>query len=123
MKRYTKEHEWVVVEGVETLIGITEHAAKELGDITYVELPKLKTDVIVGDVIGVVESVKAASDIFSPVSGTVSEINIDLEDDPGIINRSAEKDGWICKLDNIDIAELDDLMTPEQYQKFLKTCK
>ncbi len=120
MKKYTKEHEWVEIEGVQAKIGVTEYAAKQLGDITYVELPKKDTDVIVGDVLGVIESVKAASDIYSPISGTVSEVNHELDDDPSIVNRSAEGKGWICKLENIDDEELEELMTKQQYDKFLK---
>ena len=120
-KHYTKDHEWVKVEGDDVVIGISEHAAKELGDITYVELPKEDADVIVGDSIGVVESVKAASDVYSPVSGTVVAVNKALDDDPGIINASPEERGWICKLANIDLAELEDLMDEAAYEKYLKT--
>lgn len=127
MKKYTKEHEWVEIEGLEAVVGITEHAAKQLGDITYVELPKKSKDLITGDVLGVVESVKAASDIYSPISGTVSEVNTDLEDDPSIINKSAEKNGWICKLENVDLDEVEELvsqkelLTKEEYDKFVKS--
>jgi len=109
-----------MVEDDEATIGISEYAAEELGDITYVELPSEDDDVMVGDTLGVIESVKAASDVYSPISGTVVEINSDLEDNPGLVNESAEGAGWICKLTNIDIAELDDLMTPDAYAKYLK---
>ncbi len=121
IKYYSKDHEWVKVDGDEALIGISVYAAKELGDITYVELPKEDADVIVGDTIGVVESVKAASDVYSPVSGTVIAINKALDDDPGIINNSPEERGWICKLENIDLAEIEDLMDETAYAKYLKT--
>ncbi len=121
MKYYSKEHEWVRIDGDDAYIGITAFAAKELGDITYVELPREGSDIIVGDSLGVVESVKAASDVYSPVSGTVLAVNKNLDDDPGIINRSPEERGWICKLENTDLAELDDLMEEEDYQKYLKT--
>ncbi|MFA6292539.1 MAG: glycine cleavage system protein GcvH [Victivallales bacterium] len=120
MKKYTKEHEWVEMKGVEAIVGITAHAAKELGDITFVEMPPKGTDLIVGDVLGTIESIKAASDIYAPISGTVSSINRELDDDPGIVNSSPEEKGWICKLDNIDLVELEDLMTQEQYEKYLK---
>lgn len=120
MKYYTDSHEWIMVEDDEATIGISEYAAEELGDITYVELPSEDDDVMVGDTLGVIESVKAASDVYSPISGTVVEINSDLEDNPGLVNESAEGAGWICKLTNIDIAELDDLMTPDAYAKYLK---
>jgi len=118
---YTKDHEWVKVDGDEAIIGISIYAAKELGDITYVELPREGSDVIVGDTIGVVESVKAASDVYSPISGTVLSVNKALDDDPGIINHSPEEKGWICKLENIDLVELEDLMDEAAYEKFLKS--
>jgi glycine cleavage system H protein len=121
MKYYTDSHEWIMVEDDEATIGISEYAAEELGDITYVELPSEDDDVMVGDTLGVIESVKAASDVYSPISGTVVEINSDLEDNPGLVNESAEGAGWICKLNNVDAAELDDLMTPDAYAKYLKT--
>lgn len=120
MRKYTKEHEWVEVEIDEGIVGITEHAAKELGDITFVELPNIGTDLIVGDVLGVIESVKAASDIYCPASGTVCAINDAVIDDPSIINRSSEKDGWLCRLENVDIAEIEDLMDKKQYEEYLK---
>ncbi|MCX6984378.1 MAG: glycine cleavage system protein GcvH [Lentisphaerae bacterium] len=120
MKKYTKEHEWVEIKGTEAVIGITAHAAKELGDITFVEMPPEGTDLIVGDVLGTIESVKAASDIYAPISGTVSSINSDLEEDPAIVNSSPEGKGWICKLDNIDLVEFEDLMPQEEYEKYLK---
>ena len=120
MKKYTKDHEWITIEGLEATVGITEFAAKQLGDITYVELPKKDSDVIIGDVLGVIESVKAASDVYSPVSGAVKEVNETLEEDPGLVNRSPEKDGWICRLDGIDLTELDELLTEQQYAKLLK---
>ena len=120
MKKYTKEHEWVEIKGVEAVIGITAHAAKELGDITFVEMSPPGTDLIVGDVLGTIESVKAASDIYAPISGTVSSVNKELEEEPAIVNISPEGKGWICKLDNIDLVELEDLMSQEQYEKYLK---
>ena len=120
MKYYSEAHEWILVENDEAIIGISEYAAEELGDITYVELP-IEDDVVVGDTLGVIESVKAASDVYSPIGGTIIEVNSDLEDNPGLINESAEKAGWICKLGNIDILELDDLMTPDAYAKYLKS--
>ena len=120
-KYYSKTHEWVIVDGEEATVGISAYAAKELGDITYVELPKVSSDVIVGDSVGVVESVKAASDVYSPLSGTVSAVNKNLEDDPGLISGSAEEKGWIYKLENIDSDELADLLEEKDYAKYLKT--
>lgn len=121
MKYYTKKHEWVEADADVATVGISEYAAKELGDITFVELPGEGDDFIVGDVAGVVESVKAASDVYSPVSGTVIEVNEVLEDDPGKINTSPEGDGWIFKMDNIDTDELEELMDEKKYAAYLKT--
>jgi glycine cleavage system H protein len=119
MKKYTKDHEWVEIDGYIAIAGISSHAAKELGDITFIELPNNGKDVIVGDVIAVVESVKAASDVYAPISGTINEVNQALEDTPGLLNSENESDGWICKIDNIDIEEIEDLMTESQYKKYL----
>lgn len=119
MKYFTKDHEWVEVDGDVANIGISKYAADELGDITYVELPAVGTDLIVGDAIGVVESVKAASDIYAPVSGTVVEANSTLEDDPGLMNSAAEAEGWICKIENVDPNELKELMDEDAYSEFL----
>jgi len=121
MKYYSEAHEWIMVEGKEATIGISEYAAEELGDITYVELPIEEGDVTIGDTLGVIESVKAASDVYSPIGGTISEVNVELEENPGLINEAAEKAGWICKLTNIDVVEFDDLMTPDAYAKYLKS--
>lgn len=119
MKYYAKTHEWVKIEGDEAVIGISEHAAEELGDLTYVELPEVGADVIVGDSLGAIESVKAASDLYAPISGTVMAVNTGVEEDPSLINQSAEDEGWICRLENIDLGELDDLMTEDKYQKMI----
>ena len=120
-KYYSKSHEWAIIDGDEATVGISAYAAKELGDITYVELPKVSSDVIVGDSVGVVESVKAASDVYSPLSGTVTAVNKNLEDDPGLVSNSPEEKGWIYKLENIDLDELEDLLSEEDYAKYLKT--
>ena len=120
MKKFTKEHEWVLVEGNEATIGITEHAAHELGDITYVELPKIGDQSINGEVLVVVESVKAASDVFSPISGVVSDVNQELEDTPQLVNESPEGDGWICKVKDIEISELDDLLDETTYRSYVR---
>ncbi len=121
MKKYTKTHEWIEVNGDEATVGITEHAAAELGDITFVEAPPKSTDMIMGDKVGMIESVKAASDIYAPTSGTVSATNKRLEDDPGLVNRSPEDEGWIFKITNIDFEEHEKLMTKEKYDKMLKS--
>ncbi|MBR2426396.1 MAG: glycine cleavage system protein GcvH [Lentisphaeria bacterium] len=120
-KYYSKTHEWVKIDGDEATVGISDFAAKELGDITYVELPKEDTDIIVGDALGSIESFKGSSDFFSPVSGIVIATNRILDDDPGMINVSAEEKGWICRLDNIDLAEVEDLMEEDEYMEYLET--
>ena len=120
-KYYSRTHEWVKIEGDEATVGVSAYAAKELGDITYVELPKVSSDVIVVDSVGVVESVKAASDVYSPLSGTVNAVNKNLEDDPGLVSNSPEEKGWMYQLENIDLDELEELMSEEDYAKYLKT--
>ena len=120
-KYYSKTHEWVKTDGEEAIVGISEYAAADLGDITFVELPKEGTDLICGDSVGTIESVSASSDVFSPVSGTVTAVNRSLDDDPGIISSSAEGKGWLYKLDNIDPTEVDDLMSEEEYADYLET--
>jgi glycine cleavage system H protein len=119
MKYYSKEHECVWVDGEHAYISISEHATEELGDITYVELPEVGLDLILGDTLGVVESVKAASDVYAPVSGTVCEVNESLEEDPALLNESPEDKGWICKLENIDLDEVEELMDEKAYAKYL----
>jgi len=121
MKKFTKEHEWVVLNGTEATIGITDHAAHELGDITFVELPSIGAQINAGEVLTVVESVKAASDVFSPVSGVVSATNQELDANPQLVNDSPEQDAWICKLKDIDASELDGLMDETEYRAFVAT--
>ncbi len=115
MKRYSKEHEWVELDGDVATMGITGFAAAELGDITYVEVPAQGKAVKANDVLCVVESVKAASDVYSPVSGTVTEVNAALEDEPGLVNQEPEGKGWFCKIKGVAKAEFDALMTAEAY--------
>ena len=123
MKYFSEDHEWVEIDGDEATIGISEYAVNELGDITYVELPAEDEDLIVGDVLGVVESVKTSADIYSPISGTVSAVNDALDDDPGLLNESPEEKGWICKIINLESAELDDMMNEAAYAKYLRELK
>ena len=120
-KYYSKTHEWVKTDGEEAIVGISEYAAADLGDITFVDLPREGTDLICGDSIGTIESVSASSDVYSPVSGTVTAVNHALDDDPGIISISAEGKGWLYKLDNIDPTEVDELMSEEEYAEYLET--
>jgi len=119
MKLYTEKHEWVEVEGDIAILGISAFAAKELGDITYVELPEEEDEIEANESYATVESVKAASDIYSPISGTVVAINEELEDAPEIINSDAEGDGWICKVEGFSETELVGLMTEAEYQVFI----
>lgn len=118
---FTKEHEWVKVKDGIGAVGISEHAAHELGDITFVELPKMGAVVKQFGVLGSIESVKAASDIFAPVSGTVVKVNEALDTAPEIVNESAEDAGWMAWVEIADEAELKNLMTQEQYNNYLKT--
>lgn len=119
--RYTKEHEWIRIEGEVAVIGITDHAQNALGDITYVELPEPGREVKISEAIAVLESVKAASDVYSPVSGMIQEVNHLLEESPEKINTSPYKDGWICKIDILDSPDLEGLMDREGYERFLES--
>jgi glycine cleavage system H protein len=118
---FTKEHEWVKVKEGIGAVGISEHAAHELGDITFVELPKMGAAVKQFEVLGSIESVKAASDIFAPVSGKVIKVNEALEAAPEIVNESAEDAGWMAWVEIADESELKNLMTQAQYDDYLKT--
>ena len=118
--KYTEEHEWVRVDGNTAVIGITEYAQGELGDIVFIELPDVGTDVAALKQIGTIEAVKTVSDLFSPVSGKITEVNGALEDDPMVINRSPYDEGWIVKIDMSNTEDLDKLMPAEEYQKLVK---
>lgn len=115
---YTKNHEWVRVEGDEAYIGITDYAQHAMGDIVYVEAPEVDDEIEAEEGLGVVESVKAASDIYAPISGTVVEVNEDLEDSPENINDDPY-DAFIVKVSIADKAELDELLTAEEYEAYL----
>lgn len=114
---YTKEHEWVKVSGGKAYIGITDFAQHSLGDIVFVELPEVDSELVEGDTFGVVESVKAASDIYMPVDGKVLEANDVIVDDPAIINEDAYEN-WMVQIEISNKAQLDDLMTAEEYEDF-----
>jgi len=118
---FTKEHEWVKVAGTVGTVGISDHAAHELGDITFVELPKIGTVVKQFGVLGSIESVKAASDIFAPLSGKVVKVNEALDTAPEAVNESAEDAGWMAQVEISEEAELKNLMTQGQYDDYLKT--
>ena len=120
MSRYfTDEHEWVEVEGDTATVGITDYAQEQLGDIVFVEVPEVGTELEQGDDAAVVESVKAASDVYAAVSGEVIEVNEALEDEPGLVNSSAEEDGWFFRLTLSDKDELADLMDEQAYKAFV----
>lgn len=115
--KYSKDHEWVKIEGTKVYIGVTDYAQHALGEIVFVELPETGTELNAGDVLGVVESVKAASDIYCPVGGTVLEVNDDLADNPGRVNEKPYE-SWIAAIELSDASQLDSMMNAEEYNKF-----
>ena len=120
MSRYfTKDHEWIDVDGDSGTVGITDYAQSQLGDITYVELPSEGQAVKQGDSVSVVESVKAASDIYSPASGTVTEVNGELDGAPELVNSDAEAGGWLYKVSIADAGELSSLMDKAAYDAYI----
>ncbi len=118
-RKYTKEHEWIKIDGDIATIGITDFAQDQLTDVVFVELPEVGKQIEQNGNLCVVESVKSVSDIFSPISGEIVEINKVLEDSPELVNKEPFKGGWIAKLKVRNKAELDQLMTTEEYNKFL----
>jgi glycine cleavage system H protein len=117
--KYSKEHEWVLVEGTSATIGITEYAQEELGDIVFVELPEVGEKIVKDDPFGAVESVKAVSDIYAPVSGEVMETNEILPDNPETINDDPYGDGWMVRVELSDIDDLKDLMDADEYAEYV----
>ena len=117
--KYSKEHEWVLVEGTSATIGITEYAQEELGDIVFVELPEVGEKIVKDDPFGAVESVKAVSDIYAPVSGEVVETNEILPDNPETINDDPYGDGWMVRVELSDIDDLKDLMDADEYAEYV----
>ena len=120
MKYYSEEHQWVEIEGDKARIGITKFAANELGELSYVELPSVGSVFKQGDPLCVVESVKAASDVFMPVGGKVVEVNTQLEKKPELVNEDAEGEGWICLVTDVNTDELTKLIDEEKYLASLK---
>jgi len=118
--KYSKEHEWIKLDGDTAIIGITQHATEMLGDIVFVELPEIGSTVVKDGNAGVVESTKAASDIYTPVSGEIIENNQAIVDDPAKVNNDPENDAWFFKLKITDKSEMDSLMNKEEYEKFSK---
>jgi glycine cleavage system H protein len=118
--RYTKDHEYIRVDGATGTVGITDYAQDQLGDIVYVELPTVGRQLKQGEEAAVVESVKAASEIYAPVTGTVTEVNEALSADPGLINSSPDADGWIYRIAIADATELDGLLDADAYAELTK---
>ncbi len=119
--RYAKSHEYIHVEGDTGTIGITDYAQKELGDVVFVELPQVGSQLEAGDELGSIESVKAVSELFSPVSGEVVEINERLADKPELVNTDPWGDGWMIKIKLADATEVDELMNAEEYEEYVET--
>ena len=118
MKYYTEDHEWIELVGSEATIGLSEYATSAMGEITFVELPEEGDDFIVGDRLGGVESTDTSSDIYAPISGTVSIVNELLVDEPQLLSESPEDKGWICRLTDFDSSDIDDMMNEEEYLKY-----
>ena len=120
-RKYTQQHEWIEVEDDIGTVGISDHAQEQLGELVYVELPKVGTTVDKGDQVAVVESVKAASEVYAPAGGEVVEVNETLNDQPGLVNTDATGDGWVARLKLSDPDDLDDLMDEAAYKEYLET--
>jgi glycine cleavage system H protein len=119
MLRFTEEHEWLRVEGEEVVVGITEHAAEQLGDLVFVELPEEGRAVVKGDEIVTIESVKAASDIMAPLDGTITEVNGAIVENPALVNEDPMEAGWFFRMTLSDAGELSDLMDEAAYREFI----
>ena len=114
--KFTEDHEWLTADGNTITVGITPHASEQLGDVVYVELPELETQVSKGDEIVVIESVKAASDIVAPIDGEIVAVNETLVDNPALVNEDPTGEGWFFKIEVEDAAALDDYMTEDEYK-------
>jgi glycine cleavage system H protein len=117
--RYTKEHEWVLVEDGMAIVGITDFAQSELGDIVYVELPSVGTEVSAAEPFGNIESVKSVSDLFAPVSGAIADVNTRLSDSPELMNSDPFGEGWLVRIEPSNAAELDELLTADEYAEYI----
>ena len=117
--KYTEEHEWVKIEDNIATIGITDFAQGELGDIVYLEIDSLDSEISINEVFGTVEAVKTVSDLFMPVGGKVIEMNSTLEDKPELVNEDPYGEGWIIKIDISDLSEVDNLLSPEEYKNMI----
>lgn len=122
-RKFTEKHEWVRVEGDIGVVGISKYAQDALGDVVYAQLPDVGTKIAQGEECGALESVKAASEVYSPVSGTVTEKNTEVEDKPGLINSSCYDQGWLFKVKLSKTAELESLLSEDKYEEFLKSAE
>jgi len=118
--KYTKEHEWISLDGEVAMIGITDHAQSQLGDIIFVELPDVDSEINQNDTFGVIEAVKTVADLFAPVKGLIIELNSSLEDSPDLINSDPYGAGWIIKVKVTNSNQYDDLMSSDEYEEFIK---
>lgn len=118
-RKFTKDHEWLDMNGTIATVGITEYAVAQLGDVVFVEQPEVGKSFAKGDGCGVVESTKAASDVYAPLSGTITEVNDKIVDDPSLLNADAENTAWFFKIEFSDASELDDLLSEEEYKKLI----
>ena len=118
--RFTEDHEWVRIEGDVAMVGITEYAQEQLGDIVFVELPEVGAAISQGDEAAVIESVKAASDIYAPISGEILEVNADLAETPEVVNESCYSDGWLLAIKASDTGEFDTLMNAPDYAQYIQ---
>lgn len=119
--KFSKDHEWVRLDGNVATIGITDHAQNALGDVVFVDLPEVGREVVAGESIAVVESVKAASDVYAPIAGRIVEVNSALGDNPGTINAAPTTDGWFFRIEAADVAEVAALMDEAEYAAFVDT--
>ncbi len=118
-RKYTKEHEWVQVEGGTGTVGVTEYAAHELGDVVFLELPEVGTTLVQGDVVGTIETVKSVEDFYSPVSGEVVEVNEAVLDAPELVNKEPLDGGWLMKISLSDAGEMDNLLSAADYEALI----
>jgi glycine cleavage system H protein len=119
-RKYTDEHEWVLVEGEAGTVGVTDYASSELGDVVFVELPELGSEINMGDAVGTIESVKAVADLYSPVSGEVVEVNTEIAESPELVNKDPMDAGWLFKLRLSDPGELDRLLSAGDYESLIE---
>jgi glycine cleavage system H protein len=118
--KFTEEHEWLMVDGDVVVVGITEHASTQLGDVVFIELPEIETQVARGDEVCVIESVKAASDILAPLEGEIVEVNQKLVTNPGLVNEDPMGEAWFFKMKIDDLAALDEFMDEDEYKDFIE---